>query len=573
MRTCFLFVSLVLAVQACGQVSLCPDRWSVEGMEGKRVAPGRRSHDMSIGPEDADTIAYDDGWPTWFCVQGSWYAVRFIPERPCTVLGALVMTLEEGSPCTLWVWDDMSGQIGPPVDGPVVLTGGSYPDWELVAFDASYMDTSGFWIGGRFTGPPWPLADSLGDGDRSSWSFDGQQWYRYTNGDLMVRALVGYGDTLDHDVAVYDIGGIPDGVWAADSHQVHAMVANLGREPETLWVDCAIDDGEGIRVYQDSVINTIASGTSGAIHFSYWTVEGVGQVFHVTAWTDLVHDQNTRNDTAWAVVESYPEGELAFDDFTAELWHWVGLGDNDRFAVRFSPYVLPYVVSSVRFYVDGLSPFERVVVCLTDSASGLPDLSQPIATERDVAAQDRPGWVTVPFDTSETLVDTESDLWVVVEWPDSGGAHVGADRGSPIDRRSYWYSEGYGWDLWTSSEVDFMIRVTIHTQGGIEYNGFSEYRDVYDLLPCPLYPNPASQKVFCTYAVPPSERGHMLIRVYDSAGRLVKKLVDKEVEGGRHRIRWDGVSDGGRVLPSGIYFIRAEGFRRCDCRKLLWINS
>ncbi|MCB1150966.1 T9SS type A sorting domain-containing protein [bacterium] len=54
--------------------------------------------------------------------------------------------------------------------------------------------------------------------------------------------------------------------------------------------------------------------------------------------------------------------------------------------------------------------------------------------------------------------------------------------------------------------------------------------------------------------------------VYDASGRLVRRL-DVSSAGGMASVSWDGRDDGGRALPSGIYFVRAaQGARTATVR-------
>jgi hypothetical protein len=49
--------------------------------------------------------------------------------------------------------------------------------------------------------------------------------------------------------------------------------------------------------------------------------------------------------------------------------------------------------------------------------------------------------------------------------------------------------------------------------------------------------------------------GHVELRIFDVAGRVVKTLVDGKMGGGRNlAITWPGLSDSGTRVPSGIYF-------------------
>jgi flagellar hook assembly protein FlgD len=54
------------------------------------------------------------------------------------------------------------------------------------------------------------------------------------------------------------------------------------------------------------------------------------------------------------------------------------------------------------------------------------------------------------------------------------------------------------------------------------------------------------------------------VRIYDLKGRLVRKLREGSVPVGYHRIEFNGRTDKGDMLPSGIYVCRmnADGFRK-----------
>ena len=63
------------------------------------------------------------------------------------------------------------------------------------------------------------------------------------------------------------------------------------------------------------------------------------------------------------------------------------------------------------------------------------------------------------------------------------------------------------------------------------------------------YPNPFNPRTIIEFFVP--RKGLILIEVFDLLGQLVQTLVDKEMEAGKHRTKFDA---GG--LSSGIYFYR-----------------
>ncbi len=68
------------------------------------------------------------------------------------------------------------------------------------------------------------------------------------------------------------------------------------------------------------------------------------------------------------------------------------------------------------------------------------------------------------------------------------------------------------------------------------------------------HPNPFNPSTVIEYLLP--SPGHVSIAIYDVNGRLVRSLVDRDMEAGAHSIDWDGLNDRKSALPSGIYFCR-----------------
>ncbi len=71
-----------------------------------------------------------------------------------------------------------------------------------------------------------------------------------------------------------------------------------------------------------------------------------------------------------------------------------------------------------------------------------------------------------------------------------------------------------------------------------------------------VYPNPFSPPTSIRVQV--AERGALLVRIYDVAGRVVRTLVDEQVEIGVYTYRWDGRAESGEKLAGGVYFCRLQ---------------
>jgi flagellar hook assembly protein FlgD len=67
----------------------------------------------------------------------------------------------------------------------------------------------------------------------------------------------------------------------------------------------------------------------------------------------------------------------------------------------------------------------------------------------------------------------------------------------------------------------------------------------------------------------PGHVGPVSLGIYNASGQLVKRLVERAVERGRHPASWDGTDDLGRKLSAGVYFIRLEADGRQATRKVV----
>jgi hypothetical protein len=70
------------------------------------------------------------------------------------------------------------------------------------------------------------------------------------------------------------------------------------------------------------------------------------------------------------------------------------------------------------------------------------------------------------------------------------------------------------------------------------------------------HPNPFADET--TFALNVPARGRVTLRVVDVAGRVVRTLLDREVAAGEHPLSWDGRTDAGTDVASGVYFARLE---------------
>lgn len=87
----------------------------------------------------------------------------------------------------------------------------------------------------------------------------------------------------------------------------------------------------------------------------------------------------------------------------------------------------------------------------------------------------------------------------------------------------------------------------------------------------PNVPNPFNPVTELRYDVP-AGTGQVSLRIYDVSGRRVRTLVDGRVAPGRRRIAWDGTSDAGQVVASGVYYAVLSAHGRQFTRKMVLLK-
>ncbi len=85
------------------------------------------------------------------------------------------------------------------------------------------------------------------------------------------------------------------------------------------------------------------------------------------------------------------------------------------------------------------------------------------------------------------------------------------------------------------------------------------------------YPNPFNPVTKIAYSV--KEAGPVTIEVYNVAGKVVRTLLDTEVDAGAQGfVVWNGANDGGERCASGVYFYRIDAAGFTESRKMIMLK-
>jgi flagellar hook assembly protein FlgD len=81
------------------------------------------------------------------------------------------------------------------------------------------------------------------------------------------------------------------------------------------------------------------------------------------------------------------------------------------------------------------------------------------------------------------------------------------------------------------------------------------------------YPNPFNPSTIISWQSPIA--GHQTLRVYDILGNEVVNLVDEYREAGRYEVEFNGHSDEGQNLSSGVYLYHLQSGDFVQTKKMI----
>ncbi|MCK4641077.1 MAG: T9SS type A sorting domain-containing protein [Candidatus Marinimicrobia bacterium] len=86
----------------------------------------------------------------------------------------------------------------------------------------------------------------------------------------------------------------------------------------------------------------------------------------------------------------------------------------------------------------------------------------------------------------------------------------------------------------------------------------------------PNYPNPFNPFTTISYDLP--DDGFVDLSVYNMRGEKVTTLIQGKQEAGSYRMNWDGTSQSGDMVASGIYFLRIASGSYSRTNKMIFIR-
>jgi hypothetical protein len=81
------------------------------------------------------------------------------------------------------------------------------------------------------------------------------------------------------------------------------------------------------------------------------------------------------------------------------------------------------------------------------------------------------------------------------------------------------------------------------------------------------YPNPFNPETWINYELPSISQ--VRIAIFNLSGQLIRTLFDGQQSAGRYVVSWDGTTDDGDRVASGVYLVRMEAGKFVAMRKMI----
>ena len=84
------------------------------------------------------------------------------------------------------------------------------------------------------------------------------------------------------------------------------------------------------------------------------------------------------------------------------------------------------------------------------------------------------------------------------------------------------------------------------------------------------YPNPFNPKTQIQFDV--ATNTNVMVSIYNIMGQKVATLLDGDLNAGIYNLSWNGTSDDGIILPTGMYFYEMKSAEFHSVKKLIFVK-
>ncbi len=270
----------------------------------------------------------------------------------------------------------------------------------------------------------------------------------------------------------------------------------------------------------------------------------------IPAFTSLTIKYNMSGDTLW----------------TRQYIHWAncdlyayGLADDSDKNIIVMSICVPWPGT---FDIIKYTPSGDTIWTLNDGYYGyIPrDITVDLSNNIFITGEQKPSWDSYDFRTGKFSPDGDT-VWYI-EYQDNHDEQDEFACGITVDLSGNIIVTGYA-----DNDNDYDYLTVKYTEEGaivekIRMPAAAKGFEVYS-----PYPNPFKSQIQIKYSL--VKHGCIKIDVYDINGRLVRNLLNQNLQDGVRIAVWNGKDENGKQLPSGVYFVRLKTPNKSITKKII----
>lgn len=377
-----------------------------------------------------------------------------------------------------------------------------------------------------------------------------------------------------HDVACTGVTSPPGGWIVQGDYDVIGRIRNYGGFSETFDVTANVYDTlDSWNVIFTNTVTLTGFPVGGDSFVNLGLATLVEDKIYYTEIYTLLADDDPSNDTSAVYSNTFPF-DMVWDFETGwQGWtHTNGLPFPEGWDVLKSGYISswtpPYAGDSC-MWIDSDAAGSGVVVEDTT-------LSPIVIPSTDMM------WLKYGLGYNNLSATSDSLSVGIITF--SGGVW-----NPPVELKQYNADFGPDWDSIDVSaySTDDSIRIYFFYSGEYDwyaafdnvminavYPGVAEEPGMKTPLVFRLFqnaPNPATNgNTAISYTT--TKKGPVALKIFDSAGRLVRTLVDRNEDAGQKTIYWDGRANNHQSVAAGVYFYRLTAKNKSATKKMVVIK-
>ena len=216
--------------------------------------------------------------------------------------------------------------------------------------------------------------------------------------------------------------------------------------------------------------------------------------------------------------------------------------------------------SQAAFFWTNLAPEPPANFALLSPANGATGLSDLPVFEWEVANDPDP----MDYATYTLEIAADSNFSQIVYTTNTNTA-VGFEMTDNLPDNSQYYWRVRATDSDSLTTLSGTYKFTV---GYTSINDMAALPDEYIMQQ--NYPNPFNPTTTLRYGIP--EDANVTLMIYDIRGNLVKTIESGYQTAGWYSVRWNGLTDAGQLVPTGLYLARFKAGNFSRVVKMLYLK-